>query len=174
METRRWLLPFTHGVNMQAIECAVSLARSGGAALVAVSLVSVPVVPRSQGARLEHIQQSKDFLEAVRCEASRYKVPTERYEVFTSNVQQSLSLLAHDQRCDGIVLVTTEKKDDLLEANEVKHLLAAPPAPLLLIRLPMSTQRIWTQPLITRFLSWLRRLRWQQDDLSQELHTPGV
>src|SRR5207248_5017010 len=71
METRRCLLPFTHGVNMQAIDYAVSLAGSSGATLVAVSLVSVPQAPRPRGARLEHIQQSKDFLEAVKWKATR-------------------------------------------------------------------------------------------------------
>jgi len=61
MKTSRWLLPFTFGVDMRAIDYAVSLAGSAGATLVPVSLISAP----AKGARLEHIQQSKDFLEAV-------------------------------------------------------------------------------------------------------------
>jgi hypothetical protein len=43
---QRWLLPFTHGVNMQAIDYAVSQAQNAGARLVAVSLVSAPQEPR--------------------------------------------------------------------------------------------------------------------------------
>lgn len=62
MESRRWLFPFTHGVDMRAIDTVVRLAGDEGATLVAVSLVAVPPGRWSQGARLEHIQQSKDFL----------------------------------------------------------------------------------------------------------------
>src|SRR5260370_774174 len=71
MKTPRWLLPFTHGVDTAAIEYAVRLAESAGATLVPVSLISAP----PKGARLEHIQQSKDFLEAVQHKAERFQVP---------------------------------------------------------------------------------------------------
>lgn len=174
METRRWLLPFTHGVDMQAIDYAVSLAGSSGATLVAVSLVSVPQAPRLGGARLEHIQQSKDFLEAVKWKAARNKVVTERYEVFTADVLQSLTLLVHDQHCDSIVLVTTEKKDVLLAAREVKHLLEVLPAPLVLIRLPMPSGRTQAWPLVARFQSWLQGLWGRADRGSSVQDEPAV
>lgn len=58
-------LPFTFGVDMGGIDCAVSLAESAGATLVPVSLIPAP----PEGARLELIQQSKDFLEAVQNKA---------------------------------------------------------------------------------------------------------
>jgi len=164
MKEQRWLLPFTHGVNMQAIDYAVSLAQNARARLVAVSLVSVPQEPRSSGARLEHIQQSKDFLEAVKWKAARDEVPAERYEAFTGNVLQSITLLVDNQDCDSIILVTSEKKGVLLEANEVKRLLEAPPAPLVLIRLPAQTERLSTGQLGSRFLSWLQQLWRQKDD----------
>ena len=174
METRRWLLPFTWGMNMQAVDYAISLAQSAGATLVAISLVSVPQAPRSPEARLEHIQQSKDFLEAVRWKAARSKAPIERYEIFTADVMQSLTLLVHDQRCDDIVLVTNEKKDVLLKTAEVKHLLAAPPAPLVLIRLPVDTKPKHTWPLAARFLSWLEG-RWERaDHTGQVQDAPAV
>jgi hypothetical protein len=174
METQRWLLPFTWGMNMQAVDYAISLAQSAGTTLVAVSLVSVPQAPRSRGARLEHIQQSKDFLEAVKWKAARSKAPIERYEVFTADVMQSLTLLVHDQRCDGIVLVTSEKKDVLLKAAEVKHLLVAPPASLVLIRLPVDTGRKRTWPLATRFLFWLEGQWVRADHAGQVQDTPAV
>ncbi len=53
----RWLLPFTQGVDMRAIDYLVSLAQNNGATLIPVSLVSVPNESRSRGARLEHIRQ---------------------------------------------------------------------------------------------------------------------
>jgi hypothetical protein len=174
MKEQRWLLPFTHGVNMQAIDYAVSLAQNAGARLVAVSLVSVPQETRSSGARLEHIQQSKDFLEVVKWKAARYEVPAERFEVFTGNVLQSITLLVYNQNCDNIILVNSEKKGVLLEANEVKRLLEAPPASLVLIRLPTHTKRLSTGQLGTRFLSWLQQLWRQKDDARFEQNGPAL
>ena len=167
MKTLRWLLPFLHGVDMDAIDSVVNLAAGTGATLVAVSLITGPVKPESRRARLEHIQQSKDFLEAVKWKAARYSVPLERYEVFTGNVLQSLTLLVHDQRCDSLVLVTAEKRDLLLPALEVKHLLEDPPVSLVLLRLPMHTGRTRTWPLAPRFLSWLQRWWGRADHAGQ-------
>ena len=154
----RWLLPFTHGVDMRAIDYLVSLAKNSGATLIPVTLVSVPNHSRSGGARLEHIQQSKDFLEAVKYKSARIQVPVERYEVFTSDVMQSITTLVHDLHCDGIVMVAVEHKEVLLRAYELKQLLVEPPAPLVLIRLPAHSQEFRAFYLGTRFLSWLRRL----------------
>src|SRR3974390_2535899 len=114
----RWLLPFTNGVDMRAIDYLVSLAENNGATLVPVSLISVPNYSRSGGARLEHIQQAKDFLEAVKYKSARLQVPVERYEVFTSDVIRSITTLVHDLHCDGIVMVAVENKEVLLRANE--------------------------------------------------------
>jgi universal stress protein family protein len=164
MKEQRWLLPFTHGVNMQAIDFAVSLAQNAGARLLAVSLVSIPQESRSSGARLEHIQQSKDFLEAVKWKAARYEVPIERYEVFTSNVLQSITLLVDNRHCDSIILVTSGKKDVLLEINEVKRLFEAPPTSLVLIRRQANAKRLSIEQISARFLVWLQHFGWQQED----------
>ncbi len=99
MMNPRWLLPFTHEVDMRAIDYLVSLAENNGATLIPVLLVSVPNESRSGGARLEHIQQSKDFLEAVQYKAARLQVPLERYEVFTSDVIQSITMLCSYVTC---------------------------------------------------------------------------
>jgi len=154
----RWLLPFTYGVDMRAIDYLVSLAEHNGAALIPVSLVSIRDDSRAGGARLEHIQQSKDFLEAVKYKAARLQVPVERYEVFTSDVIQSITTLVHDLHCDGIVMVAVEHKEVLLRAHELKQLLVEPPASLVLIRLPAHAQEARAFHLGARFLSWLRRL----------------
>ncbi len=156
MEARRWLLPFTHGVDMRAIETAVRFAESAGAMLVSVSLLSAPDKPRSQGIRLEHIAQSNDFLEAVQHLATRYRVPVERHEIVTRDVLQSIALFAREQCCDSIVLVTIEREDVLLQARELKHLLADPPTSLMLIRLPAEARYSPLRQLGTRVLSWLR------------------
>lgn len=164
MNAPRWLLPFTHGVDMCAIDSVVRFAGSARATLVPVSLVSVADERRSRGARLEHIQQSKDFLEAVQFKAARLHVPVERYEVFTSDVLQSIALLVHDLGCDSIFLVTTGKEDVLLHAHELKRLLEDPPASLVLMRLPAQTESAQARHLVTRFLSWPWRLWGQQDE----------
>ncbi len=154
----RWLLPFTHGVDMRAIDYVVRFAESHRVTLVPVSLVSVPREPRSRGARLEHIQQSKDFLEAVQYKAARLQVPLERYEVFTGDVIQSITMLVHDLHCDGIVTVAIEKKEALLRTPELKRLLTEPPTSLVLIRLPAHSQKTQASHLGARFLSWLLQL----------------
>jgi Universal stress protein family len=158
MMNPRWLLPFTHGVDMRAIDYLVSLAENNGATLIPVSLVSVPNESRSGGARLEHIQQSKDFLEAVQYKAARLQVPLERYEVFTSDVIQSITMLVRDLHCDGIVMVAVERREVLLRTHELKQLLMEPPTSLVLIRLPAHPQKARAFYLGTRLLSWLRRL----------------
>lgn len=109
METRRWLLPFTHGGDIQAIDSALRLAESGRATLVAASLVSVPQERRSWEARLEHIQQLKDFLEVVKWKATMLEVPVECYEVFTVDVVQSITTLTRELHCDGIILVSRDE-----------------------------------------------------------------
>src|ERR1017187_8825380 len=163
MKTPNWLLPFTHGVDMRAIEYAVRLAESAGATLIPVSLISAP----PGGARLEHIQQSKDFLEAVQYKAARCEVPVECYEVFTGDVQQSLTTLVRDMHCDGIVLVTGSEHTCLLRDEEVKHLLTAPPTALVFIRLSAPQALMPVASFRARFFSWLRELRGQGDGIFQ-------
>ncbi|MGH2494686.1 MAG: hypothetical protein ACRDIV_08265 [Ktedonobacteraceae bacterium] len=159
MQTSRWLLPFTFGVDMRAIDYAVRLAESAGATLVPVSLVSAP----PKGARLEHIQQSKDFLEAVQNKAERFQVPTERYEAFTADVLQSIATLVHDTCCNGIILVTGGEYTHLLRDEEVKRLLIKPPTALVLMRLSPPAGLTSSPHLAARFLSWWRGLWGRQD-----------
>ncbi|HEV2580838.1 MAG TPA: universal stress protein [Ktedonobacteraceae bacterium] len=137
METRRWLLPFTWGMDMQAIDAAVRLAEGSGATLVAVSLISKP--DGSRGVRLEHIQQSKDFLAAVELKANQLRVPLNRHEVITVDAIQSITTLTHELRCDAIVLVSRGEREALLRAHQLKRLLVEPPASLLVLRLTRQT-----------------------------------
>jgi Universal stress protein family len=174
MNISRWLLPFTSAVDMRALDAVVRLAESHGATLVAVSLITVPHESRSQSVRLEYIQQSKDFLEAVQYKAARQHVPLERYEVFTADVFRSLKLLVHEQNCSSVVLVSRGEKDSLLRRHELKQLLDALPASLVLIRLPAHTQPAWLWPPVSWFTSGLRHLRGQQGDLNQAPDMPAL
>jgi hypothetical protein len=141
------------------MECVVRLAENAGATLVAVSLIS----NSTKGARLEHIQHTKDFLEAVQQKTARYQVPIETYEVFTTDVLQSLTTLVHERRCEGIVLVTGGEDGCFLRDEEVRHLLTKAPAALVLVRLSPSTGLLASQRLVARFLSWWRGLWGWQD-----------
>ena len=167
MMTPRWLLPFTCGVDMRAIDYIVRLAGSANATLVPVSLVSAP----SKGARLEHIQQSKDFLEAVQHKAARHSVAIERYEVFTQDALQSIRMLVYEMRCDGIVLLTCGEYACLIQDEEIKQLLSEPPTALVLIRLP---ERRISAPDSHQLLSFWHR-RWKQRyGVSQMQNTPII
>ncbi len=159
MERPRWLLPFTYGVDMGAIELVADLARRAGATLIAVSLIAAPRLPSSRGAHLEHIQQSKDFLEAVHWKADRYSIPVERYEIFTTDAIRHIPLLVADLRCHAIILLTMEKREVFLQMHELKSLLEFAPCQLLIIRMSVREERIRSG--IRLFLFWLRR-RWTE------------
>src|SRR5690242_11885613 len=100
MKTTRLLLPFTHGVDVCAIDSALRLAKGYDAILVPLALIYVPEDGQAKGARLEHIQQSKDFLEVVKHKAARYGVPLERLEVYTSDIAQSIRIIASEMECE--------------------------------------------------------------------------
>lgn len=157
METRRWLLPFTWNVDMQAIDAVLYLAKGGEVTLVAASLVVVPDTPGGRGARLEHLQQSRDFLEAVKWKAARLGVQYERHEVFTVEAMRSIATLTYELRCDAIVLVSRSEREVLLHAHQLKHLLADPPASLLVLRLASPTKRQPAKNPVERFLAWVQR-----------------
>jgi hypothetical protein len=130
MKTTRFLLPFAHGIDLFAIEQALRFAKSHSATLVPLVLIHAPE-ERRKGVRLEHIQQSRDFLEIVKHKASKYAVPIERLEVYTCDVVQSINLIAGEMECDGI----------LLQTNEIKCLLEMPSCKLYVIHLQKNTHR---------------------------------
>ncbi|HEY1354304.1 MAG TPA: universal stress protein [Ktedonobacteraceae bacterium] len=136
MNTQRWLLPFTHAVDLQAIDAAIRLAEHSAAALVALSLIT-PRPGRAPRMRLEQLQESQDFLEAVRWKALRLQVSVECYEIFTEDVAGSISTQVQDLDCRSIVLMHHGPQDALLSPQELKQVLLRPPAPLLFLTLPM-------------------------------------
>ncbi len=149
MKTTRLLLPFTHGVEMETLEAAVRLAASHHATLVPLSLIAVPSV-RGKGARLEHIQQSKDFLEATQQKALQHCVSLERFEAFTGDVAQSIAVLVPQLACDGMILALRGRNGSLLSVKMIEQLMAIAPCPLYLIYLP-SNGPSWVAQLRERF-----------------------
>jgi hypothetical protein len=162
METRRWLVPFSWGVDMQAIDAVVRLAEGGRATLVAVSLITRPDRPGGRGPRLEHIQQSRDFLEAMRWKAERLHVSLERHEVITVDVMQSIATLMSELCCDAIVLVSRGEREALLSGHQLKHVLVDPPAALLVLRLGAQARPHPVRRLGPRVLAWLQQ-HWRSE-----------
>lgn len=120
---------------METLEAAVLLAASHHATLVPLSLISVPSA-RGKGARLEHIQQSKDFLEAAKQKALRHSLSFERFEAFTGDVVMSIAALVPQLECDGMILALRGRNGSLLSAKTIEQLMAIAPCPLYLIYLP--------------------------------------
>lgn len=155
MKRTRFLLPFTHGVDMRAIEQAILLAKSHEATIIPLALIHVPEERQAKGARLEHVQQSKDFLEATKHKAARYAVPVERFEVFTSDVVQSINLVASEMECEGILLFAGRKGGILLDMIEIKRLMELPICKLYIMHLQTDERESFAQMLRQRLAYWL-------------------
>lgn len=167
--TTRLLLPFTHGVHIFAIEQAICLAKSLDAALIPLAVIHVPAERRARGARLEHIQQSKDFLEAVKYKAARYGVPVERYEIFTADIVQSINIVAKEQRCEGILLFIGDKRGVLLQLDEIKGLMETRACKLYIVRMRSDGNKQPVQTFRDRLSNWLSRGRQRQQQELGEL-----
>jgi hypothetical protein len=144
-KTTRLLLPFTFGGEMDTIEAAILLVASHHAALVLLS--DSYASDERKGVRLEHIQQSKDFLEVVQRKAFRHPVPFKRFEVFTGARVQRLCVKVDLLGCDGIQLVLRGRIGSVLDAEMMEQRMAMRFCPLYLISLP------------TRELAWISRIR---------------
>ncbi len=150
----RLLLPFTHGVDAQALEFAVALAKGRNAILVPFSLIYVP--PSTKGARLERIQQSKDFLALIHSKAARHGVAVECQEVYTGDVIQSIYHMTQKLHCNNIILFVCEGDGVLLSTSEVKHILTGVSGQHHLIQLHRATPRFSINP-FKRFARMLTR-----------------
>ena len=98
---------------MDNIEAAVLLAASHHAALV--PLCDSYASDERKGVRLERIQQSKYFLEAVRQKAFQQYVPLERFEVFTGARVQRLFVLVDQLGCVEVLRVLRGRNGSLLD-----------------------------------------------------------
>jgi hypothetical protein len=101
------LLPFTHGIDVSAIDYACALAQRLHVTLVGLSLIRLQEPPGTRNTRLEDIQQSKDFLEFAQHKAARQGVPLVRMELYTYQPVRSICALAREMECAGILVVAT-------------------------------------------------------------------
>ncbi|HEX3641144.1 MAG TPA: hypothetical protein VHV10_07630 [Ktedonobacteraceae bacterium] len=157
MNMGRLLLPFTHGVDMQALEFAISFAHSRHATLIPLVLIPVVQRQRTRGIRLEMFQQAQDFLEAASFKATKYDVAIERVEVVTHNVVEQIGQVLSSQKCDGMLLFMREAKGVLLQEQEIKALIEQRGPPCYLIHLPSARRTQQAHNIIQRFWKWLSR-----------------
>jgi hypothetical protein len=155
MKTTRLLLPFVHGVDKFAIEQAILLAKTHQATLVPLALIHVPEECRTKSVRLEHMQQSMDFLETVQQKADWYAVPVEKMEVFTSQVVQSINFVVCEKECEGILLFQSSKGGILLQENEITRLIEMPACRLYVTHLPTIEHMSFIKELRQRFTHWI-------------------
>jgi hypothetical protein len=168
VKTTRFLLPFVHGIDKFAIEQAILLAKSHQATLVPLVLIHVPEERRKKGARLEYLQQSKDFLETVKQKADWYSVQIERLEVITSDVAQSINLVASEMECGGILLFENHEGGILLQQDEIKRLMEMPVRKLYVLRLPTYERMNFAHELRRHFSRWLNGRVKRQGEPMQE------
>ena len=133
------LLPFTHGIDVTAISCALALAQRFHFTLVVLSLIRLPETPGTRNPRLEYIQQSKDSLEYVYHRAARQGVPIVRVELYTHHVARSIRALAREMECNGILIFVRQGAGVLLATGEVKQILEDDSHPLFIV--PLLTRK---------------------------------
>lgn len=116
------LLPFTHGIDRDAVNQALALARNLSARLVCVALIQLHP-DNHKGIRLEYIQQAKDFLEYTRQRATRANVRLERMEIYTYNLENCILRLSQEMDNAPILLFMRDESGVMLELPTIINLL---------------------------------------------------
>lgn len=140
----RFLFPFTFDVEMDILEAVVRLAADRRATLIPLSLIPQPVGKR-RSVRLELLQQSQDFLEAVRAKAARSSVPLVPVEVFTSDLIHSILTSIAQCHCDGILLATRGDHSCFVPLEVMEQLMCLRPCTLWILHFPIPPRGLWLQ-----------------------------
>lgn len=138
------LLPFTHGIDVQAISAALSLAAQCEAELMLLPLVRLRRLGRGrqEAIRPEDIQQALDFLVYTQQRAKRMGISTRQSQIHTGHPVHSIRAFAREMACDGILLFLRAGKGVLLETEEVKQLLEDQHVPLYVANLAETRFRV--------------------------------
>lgn len=161
----RLLLPFTFGVEMEVLDSLVRLASHQHATLIPLSLIPLPAQKR-KGVRLELLQQSKDFLEAVHYKAARHRLPLEPVEIFTRDITHSILTTVEQLHCDGMLLAARSARGSLLDMETIQQLLRVHPCALFVVYFPAKKPGNW----MAKGQAWLTR-RWSDKrDQSESQH----
>ena len=119
---KRLLLPFTHGIDEQAIDNVLRFAKASDVTLVALALISAPDASYKEQLRPERIEKATDFLETILAHASFYGVKVEQQEAYTLDITATIKETLQEAECQGILLIIKEQGPCLLQADEVSQL----------------------------------------------------
>ena len=119
---KRLLLPFTHGIDEQAIDNVLRFAKASDVTLVALALISAPDASYREQLRPERIEKATDFLETIVAQASFYGVKVEQQEAYTLDVTATIKDTLQAAECQGILLIVKEQGPCLLQVDEVGQL----------------------------------------------------
>ncbi len=119
---KRLLLPFTWGIDEQAIDNVLRFAKASEVTLVALALIPIAGQSHTENIRPERVQQAQDFLEMIFARATLYNVAIERRECFTTSIPTSTWTTLQQEECQGVLLLTKEQEPCLLQTNEVAQM----------------------------------------------------
>jgi hypothetical protein len=162
--TTRLLLPFTEGINAQAIDYAIQLAEKRQATLVPLALI--PVRP-DQKTRPESLQQAQDFLELARHKAARQGVPVELARVSTGDAALSIEAMAGEMGCEAVLLFLCNTNEVLLGHAQIRALMDRSTCNMCIILFPEKRRRFANKHLL--HLSLLRRV--EDDSLRTQIES---
>ena len=135
MKSARLLLPFVHGMNIEALEQAILLAKDSKATLVPASIIRLTKNQQGSGPRLEDVEQSQDFLEAIHYRVQKNNLPIEQVEVVTSDIAQCIDTLVRKLECDGIMFFMRGKDALLLDSDDMRRVMQTAPGRFYLFHL---------------------------------------
>jgi hypothetical protein len=119
---KRLLLPFTYGIDEQAIDNVLRFAKATEVTVVALALIPVPDQSHCENVRPELVQQATDFLEMINARAQIYTVPVESQECFTESVSTSTWAALQQAECQGVILIEKEQEPCFLQPKEVAQM----------------------------------------------------
>lgn len=138
MTKTRLLLPFTYGVDADALTRVLLFARASQSQLVGLALI--PVAPKQNKVRLERLDQAQDFLEMLVAKAASYGVSVEQHECFTSDVLSSLQSSQQAMDCQSILLVFDGEGVCFLEKDEAREIQQRLATSLYVLHMPPKAQ----------------------------------
>lgn len=132
----RLLLPFTHTIDVEALDDAMRVAVAQSAALVSLSVYMPAADHQTQDCQhLDAIQQISDFHALMQMMARRYHVPLECLEVTSQDPLRSITALAGEYHCDAILLFLRAGHGVMLETSLLRQLMEQSSCSLYFVRL---------------------------------------
>ncbi|HTK06168.1 MAG TPA: hypothetical protein VL485_03285 [Ktedonobacteraceae bacterium] len=131
----RLLLPFTHTVEVEAIDDAMRVAVAQSATLVPLSLSVSPDGQTQRCGGPETLAQTRHFHAVTQTLARHYHVSLERLEISSHDPLRSIIALAGEYRCDAILIFLRAGQGVMLETSLLRQLMEQSTCNLYFVRL---------------------------------------